>query len=130
MKAYNKKQNSIIRFEIEFYEKLLADNPDFIDVLTPLAEAYTRSGAFRKGLEIDQRLARLKPADPIVHYNLACSYSLTGEIDKGIESLNTAVRLGYNEFGYMQADADLAQLRKDQRYQEMFHGWIIKKESK
>lgn len=106
-------------FEINFYENLVKDNPDFIDALTALGHAYTKKGRYRDGLKIDRRLCALKPDDPIVHYNLACSYSLLKMADLSIQALEKAIRLGYREFGYMQQDSDLDFIRKDIRYQEL-----------
>ena len=102
--------------EITFYEELVKTRPDFTEALTCLGNAYTKKGLFKEGLEIDLRLIRLKPDDPIVHYNLACSYSLLGEIDKSLESLKKAVLLGYDDFLYLMKDKDLEELRKDARF--------------
>jgi tetratricopeptide (TPR) repeat protein len=102
--------------EITFYEELVKTRPDFTEALTCLGNAYTKKGLFKKGLEIDLRLMQLKPDDPIVHYNLACSYSLLGEVDKSLESLKKAVLLGYDDFVYLVKDKDLEELRKDQRF--------------
>ena len=41
-----------------------------------LGDAYTKTGQWEKGLQIDQRLARLCPDNALVFYNLACSYSV------------------------------------------------------
>ena len=41
-----------------------------------------RRSRFEDGLSVDRRLARLCPSDPLVHYNLACSFSLTEEFQK------------------------------------------------
>ncbi len=130
MKKYNKKENYSLSFEIEFFEKLLKDNPDFIDALIPLAEAYTKAGEYEKGLDIDKRLAKVLPDDPVVRYNLACSYSLVGRIDDAFEALHAAVQMGYNDFRHMDADPDLSGVRNDQRYQKMVSDFAEKKRSK
>lgn len=116
MKKNSKKEKSSLEFEIEFYEKLITNKPDFIDVLIPLAELYTKAGCYNNGLKIDQRLSRLKPDNPVIHYNLACSYSLLGKVNEAVEALKKAVELGYNDFEYMNTDPDLATIRKDKRY--------------
>jgi len=41
-----------------------------------LGNAYTENGMYAKGLLVDLKLSRLKPNDPLVHYNLARSYAL------------------------------------------------------
>ena len=108
-----------LSFEIRFYEALLADDPDFADALVPLAEAYTKAGLYDKGLEADQRLARLRPTDPTVHYNLACSYALTGDKDKALATLERAIELGYRDVDFLMKDKDLVSLRDDERFAQL-----------
>jgi tetratricopeptide (TPR) repeat protein len=105
-------------FEIWFYEGILERDPDFVEALMPLGNAYTERGHYDKGLEIDLKLSRLLPTDPIVFYNLACSHSLLGQITSAIESLEKALRLGYKDWNYLTRDPDLANVRKDPRFEE------------
>ena len=126
----NKKRNTrrtAAHFEIEFFEKLLKDDPVYVDALLPLAEAYTKVGQYGKGLEIDKRLAVLLPEDPTVFYNLACSHSLTGEIDDAFAALEKAIKLGYRDFYHLDNDPDLFSLRDDGRYKQMISDIIKQK---
>jgi len=116
-------KDSSASFEIEFFERLVKNKPDFIDALIPLAEAYTKAGRYRKGLAIDKRLSKLKSDDAIVYYNLSCSYSLLNMIDEAYEALEKAVGLGYRDFEHMAVDIDLLNLRKDNRYNNMLSKW-------
>ena len=109
-------------FQIEFYEKILEEKPDFIDTLIALADAYTKRGLYQKGLQLDLRLSKLKKNDPIVYYNLACSYSLLEEIENSLKSLEKAIYLGYDDFGYMKKDPDLENVRKDKRFLSLSYG--------
>jgi len=111
--------NQDLAFEIGFYEGILAEDPDFVDALVPLAEAYTKAGLSEKGLEADLRLARLCPDDPTVHYNLACSYALTGRRDEALATLERAIELGYRDAGFMLKDSDLVSLHEDERFAEL-----------
>lgn len=106
-------------FELHFFERLVRDNPNFIDALIPLAEVYTRKGMYEKGLKIDKKLARLKKEDPIVHYNLACSLALMGEKNGAFLSLERAIKLGYRDFDHMKKDSDLKILREDPRFKSL-----------
>jgi len=103
-------------FEMRFYEELLKERPDFVQVLASLGDVYTRKGFYEEGLEVDHRLAKLKPDDPIVHYNLACSLSLVDEVDKALEELKEAVLLGYDDFSYILKDPDLKAVRKHPQF--------------
>ena len=58
----------------------------------------------------------IRPAEPTFHYNLACSQSLLGEVSEALESLRRAIDLGYRNLEYMQTDADLENVRRDERY--------------
>ena len=113
-------------FEISFYEDLLKENPDFVDALIALGDAYTKKGRYKEGLEIDKRLVRLKPQEPIIHYNLACSYSLLKMSDVCLQTLERAIHLGYREFGFMEKDPDLNFIRKDPRYRNLLSRYANK----
>jgi len=113
-------------FEISFYEKLLRKNPDFTNALVALGDAYTRRGRYREGLAIDKRLVKLKPEDPTVHYNLACSYSLLKMADSSLSALKIAIHLGYCDFAFVDKDPDLEFIRKDPRYKELISKYIQK----
>ncbi|HSV43757.1 MAG TPA: hypothetical protein VLJ10_04300 [Candidatus Bathyarchaeia archaeon] len=109
-----------IEFEIEFYEGLLRHNPDFEAALIALGDTYTRAGFYEEGLSIDQRLARLRPEDPVVLYNLACSFSLLNQPDKAFTAIKQALALGYEELEYLQMDDDLKELRAWPAFKEYF----------
>ena len=111
------KQLDDMDFEIQFYEGLLKKKPDYIDALSALADLYTKRGFFRKGLMIDEKLAKIKPDDPTVLYNLACSYSLVNDTDRAFRTIKKAIRYGYDDIRYMEKDDDLQNLRSDQRFQ-------------
>ncbi len=110
------KSEELLNFEISFYEKLLTAYPDFIDVLVPLGDAYTRRGLHDKGLQIDLRLTQLRGEDPLTWYNLACSYALMSRIDESLETLRKAIALGYRDMDYLQKDPDLINVRRSPKY--------------
>lgn len=121
MEKIKKREMEDLDFEISFCEDLIKAKPDFVEVLVLLGEAYTKRGLYRKGLDVDKRLLGLKPNDPIVNYNLACSYSLIGDIDASIEALKDAVKKGYFDADFMKKDPDLANARKDKRFKKIIN---------
>lgn len=106
-------------FTIWFLEGILEKNPDYIDCLLYLGNAYTVNGMYEKGLIVDQKLSRLKPNDPVVHYNLACSYALAKSIDAAFDALEKAISLGYKDIYHLERDKDLSPLREDDRYKKL-----------
>ena len=117
------KSAELLEFEIQFYEKLLRAYPNFVDVLVPLGDAYTRHGLHHKGLEIDLRLTQLRGEDPLTWYNLACSLSLLKRIDESAEALRRAFELGYTDVEYLQQDSDLVNLRQSTKYRELLESF-------
>jgi tetratricopeptide (TPR) repeat protein len=117
------KSAELLEFEIQFYEKLLRAYPDFVDVLVPLGDAYTRRGLHQKGLDVDLRLTRLRAQDPLTWYNLACSLSLLKRLDEALNALRRAFDLGYTDVEYLQQDRDLLNLRQSPKYREFLESF-------
>jgi tetratricopeptide (TPR) repeat protein len=98
--------------QIGFIEGLLRRDPGYVDALQLLGDNYTRRGRYADGLQVDERLARLEPRNPLVLYNLACSYALTGQFERGLTTLARALRHGYRDFNWLRRDPDLRKLRR------------------
>jgi tetratricopeptide (TPR) repeat protein len=112
-------RSSQLDFEIAFFERIVERDRCYVDVLRALAELLTSRKSYQRGLEMDQRLARLRPEDPLVRYNLACSYALVHSMRKAIDALRTAVELGYDDFDFMEQDPDLKSIRDEPGYQQL-----------
>ncbi|MCK4809886.1 MAG: hypothetical protein KAS99_02990 [Candidatus Omnitrophica bacterium] len=107
-------------FETNFYENLLKQRPNFIQALSCLGDVYTKKGFYKKGLDIDKKLVELKPEDPIIRYNLACSFSLLKEEERALEELKKAVLYGYDDFSYILKDEDLKNIRRHHKFGDFF----------
>ncbi len=105
--------------KIEFMAGLVRRDPDYVDALQLLGDHYTQRGLFNEGLQVDERLARLEPQNPLVFYNLACSYSLTDHFDRAALALDKALELGYRDFNWLAKDPDLKKLRAQPAYEEL-----------
>jgi tetratricopeptide (TPR) repeat protein len=105
--------------EILFLEGIVRRDPAYVEALQILGDDYTRRGHYSEGLKIDLRLTVLRPDDSIVHYNLACSYSLTDQIELAFEALHAAISLGYRDFKAMDNDPDLHNVRQNAEYKRI-----------
>ncbi len=103
----------------EFLEVELSRHPENVSALAELGQIYTIRGLWDRGLEVDRRLVKLLPTDSTAHYNLACSLSLLGRIEAALESLELAVRLGYEDADFMESDEDLSSLRGEMRFRAL-----------
>lgn len=109
-------------FEIQFFEGVSQRDPAYVEALQILGDAYTKTGQWDKGLHVDKRLARLCPANPLVFYNLACSYSLLNKLDAAFGALRKAIALGYDDARWLVKDPDLKNLRGDSRFEKIRSG--------
>ncbi|NBW96591.1 MAG: hypothetical protein EBR28_07620 [Planctomycetia bacterium] len=103
---------SQLDFDVDFFEKLLARNGDSVEVLRTLGELVARKGDVQRALEVDRRLVALLPRDSLARYNLACSLALAGLPDEAIDSLSSAILLGYDDLAHLEVDPDLDSLRE------------------
>ncbi|MDQ3015845.1 MAG: NINE protein [Bacteroidota bacterium] len=75
---------------------------------------------FKKGLEIH-------PKDISLHFNIACAYSLTEQVDKAYAHLDKAVSFGFTDFEKIKTHDDLAYVRIQDRFEEFQqNGYRIK----
>jgi tetratricopeptide (TPR) repeat protein len=112
-------QERDLDIEIGFIEGVVRRAPGFVEALQILGDDYTRRGRFADGLKMDEELARLRPDDALVHYNLACSYSLTGQFTAAAAALHRALDLGYRDFKWLAKDPYLAKFRKHPLYKKI-----------
>ena len=104
---------------IEFMEGLVRRDPDYVDALQLLGDHYTQRGRYADGLKVDEHLSLVEPGNPLVFYNLACSYSLTGQFDRAVSVLQKALQLGYRDFKWLAKDPDLHELRQQPIYRDI-----------
>ena len=118
-KKLNRKEVRDLDIKITFMEGIVRRDPKYVEALQILGDHYTQRGQFDQGLKVDERLSRLEPGNPLVFYNLACSYSLTGNVDRAADALEKALHLGYRDFKWLAKDPDLRTLRKHPIYRSL-----------
>jgi tetratricopeptide (TPR) repeat protein len=111
-KRLTRKESRELDIKISFLEGLVRRDAEYVEALQMLGDHYTQRGRYEDGLKVDQRLSRLQPQSAIVFYNLACSHSLTGELDQAALALDKALNLGYRDFTWLAKDPDLQLLRQ------------------
>ncbi len=122
---HRSKADQLLDFEISFYERLLQAYPDFVDVLIPLGDAYTRRGLYEQGLKIDQQLTALRGHDPITWYNLACSLSRLNRIEEAIDALQKARTRGFTDLSSLTRDPDLFNVRQSKQFRQVLEWYTV-----
>jgi len=115
------RSRSQLEFELDLYDRILKRRPHYVAVLKAQASNLAAAGRHAESLELDRRLAQLRPDDPIVHYNLGCSYAQLGQISKALAAIERCLELGYRDFEHMLSDEDLEELHSDARFIHLIH---------
>ncbi len=97
-------------FEIGFFESILKRDPRDTSVIELLANLYTKTGRIDEGLKMDRKMVRLRPENPVAHYNLACSLALKNRKAEAVKSLRTAIENYYRDWEWLVRDPDLKNL--------------------
>jgi cytochrome c-type biogenesis protein CcmH/NrfG len=111
-RKFTRKDVRDLDIKITFMEGIVQRDPKYVEALQILGDHYTQRGRFDHSLKVDRQLSRLEPRNPLVFYNLACSYSLNSEFDMAAAALERALVLGYRDFKWLARDPDLRPLRK------------------
>jgi hypothetical protein len=122
--------NNYIEFCTRFYESLYRRRRSDLLVIQILSNLYASQGDKKNSFKMDRRHVLLEPLNPIAHYNLACGLSLHGKTNEAIESLETAVTLGYNDLQWICDDIDLDPIRKDRKFKALLVNRFLKVSSK
>lgn len=118
-KKLTPQQQKELDVTIGFLEGIVRRDPNYVEALQLLGDDYTKRGHYESGLHVDERLARLRPDDPLVQYNLACSYSLTEQYAPAAAALHRALDLGYADIKWLARDPDLKNLRQHPLYEKI-----------
>jgi tetratricopeptide (TPR) repeat protein len=115
----SREQARALDVQIKFMEGIVRRDPRYVEALQLLGDNYTKRGRYNEGLGVDEQLAELEPENPLVFYNLACSYSLTDQCDQAAAAVEKAIQLGYRDFKWLAKDPDLRKLREHSGYKRI-----------
>jgi len=118
-KKLSRKEQQSLDVKIDFMQGLVRRDPNYVEALQLLGDHFTQRGDFEDGLKVDEHLSELEPRNPLVFYNLACSYSLTDQFDRAVAALEQALDLGYTDFKWLAKDPDLKKFRSHELYKRI-----------
>ena len=105
---------------IKNYLKALNHNREFEETYVNLSTAYLKAEKYEEALDTLNSLENINPSAPLLHYNLACYYSLTEKTPASLSALKKAVELGYKNYSEIQTDPDLENLRNNAEFKTWF----------
>ena len=104
----------------------LHHNDKFQETYINLSNTYLKAKKYDEALEALRSLEKINASNPLLHYNLACYYSLTKQPQASLGSIKKAVDLGYKGFQEIQTDPDLENLRNAAEFAEWFQASGLK----
>jgi TolB-like protein/Tfp pilus assembly protein PilF len=105
---------------IAVVERHLDWNPDDIRALQLGAGSLILLGDSKRAEEWLRRALEIDSDDSVLLYNVACNYATMGKSDEALDYLEQAVNHGTVSFAWMENDEDLASLRGDSRFDQLF----------
>lgn len=100
-------------------QQALALNPREARAIYLASGAMIQLGMYRDAVEWAQRALAIDPEDPIINYNVACSYAQAGEPEKALDCLDKAKKSGMISYGWLKNDSDLVALITQPRFQAL-----------
>ena len=91
-------------------------NPDDARACNLGSGLHAKLGHNEKALEYAERSLAIDPEDPMLLYNVACTYSCLGKTDDALSCLERAVDKGFGHQEWIDHDSDLDALRESPRF--------------
>ena len=101
---------------LQLIENHLELHPDDSRALLIGASFYAQLGNPEKAADYAARGLAVDPEDPIVLYNVACTFVDLGRIPEALDALERSVRSGYGNKAWLEHDGDLDAIRSEPRY--------------
>jgi tetratricopeptide (TPR) repeat protein len=93
--------------------------PENLHVWFALGWCYKRTGQIRLAIRSLERVLALTPAEALVHYNLACYWSLAGNKHRALEYLCRALTIDPDYRRLIDGEPDFNPIRSDPQFQAL-----------
>ncbi len=103
-------------------EKQVSKVPEDARARSLLASYYSQIGRAEDAVREMQFAVMLRPTDPTLHYNCACTYCSLGRKSDALDSLRKAWEFGYRDTVWVRRDADLEILHGDPEFERLYPG--------
>jgi serine/threonine protein kinase/tetratricopeptide (TPR) repeat protein len=108
-----------LRRALKLMEDRLELNPDDARAANLAAAFLARLGDLAKAVEYADRSLAIDPEDPMLLYNVACTYVALGRQEDELNCLERAVDKGFGHKEWIDHDPDLDPLRENMRFQAL-----------
>ncbi len=103
-------------------ELAAALKPGDVGVAIALGWCYKRTHRLAQAIDALERAAREEPEEPLLHYNLACYWSLAANPAKALDELALALELEPDLLALIAEESDFDNLRGDPDFERLTAG--------
>ena len=103
------------------YTTVIEAQPKQVEAWLGIGWCLKRTGRLHDAIRFLKKGLMASPKQPVLFYNLACYYSLGGNVNAAIEHLTQAIVLDDRFRGLTQLEPDFDPIRKDPRFQAATH---------
>ena len=93
--------------------------PDDTHVCLALAWCYKRIARLEDAIAVLNRAVHIEPGDAILHYNLACYWSLARNRRRALQHLANALEIDGNYRSFVTSESDFDPIRDDPLFQSL-----------
>jgi len=100
-------------------EKATRFKPDEMDIALALGWCYKRTNRLAQAIDALTRAMIRNKSEPLLHYNLACYWSLAGNVAHAVENLQKALKLAPQMIFMVPSETDFDAIRHDPVFQAL-----------
>lgn len=104
---------------IELIERHLKMNPHDTRALCMAANGLSDVGELDKGMKMAEEALAREENEPLVLYNIACFFAMSGDGNRALDLLEQAVESGWGDPAWLETDSDLDSLREEARFKAL-----------
>ncbi|HEY8009923.1 MAG TPA: protein kinase [Rudaea sp.] len=112
----NSEAEAANRRSAKLVEQHLELNPDDARALIFGSTAHAVINDPSRAIEYAMRAMAVDPEDPMLLYNVACTYGVLGKVAECLHALEQAVSKGWGDKAWLEHDSDLDSIRSEPRY--------------
>jgi tetratricopeptide (TPR) repeat protein len=94
-------------------------NPDDIHILLAMGWCYKRTGRLGLAIYALEQAQEIEPGDALIHYNLACYWSLAGNKERALPYLSTAFDIDSSYRDLVDDEPDFDPIRDEPDFQAL-----------
>ena len=119
--ALGRKEEAAVayRHQVHLIDQHLDLNPEDSRALILGATANANIHDVERAVDFAKRAIAVDPDDPMLLYNIACTYAIIGRPDDALDALEHSVEKGWGDPAWIEHDSDLDSIRESPRYKAL-----------